>query len=123
MLIFPPAYEDPLDAAALPLKDETELNYRTRPLPPEKELRMALLVLLVPVPVLISMAALLNGLIWLHIAFEHLILAIILLLAGALLVHRAIGARVRRELWLFFPLTVAFIGGRLWLCMPGASWC
>ena len=30
MLIFPPAYDDPLDAAALPLTDKTELNYRTR---------------------------------------------------------------------------------------------
>ena len=45
MLIFPPAHEDPLDAAALPLVDNTELNYRTRPLPPENELRMVLLVL------------------------------------------------------------------------------
>ena len=54
MLIFPPAHEDPLDAAALPLVDNTELNYRTRPLPPENELRMVLLVLFGPLPVLRS---------------------------------------------------------------------
>lgn len=123
MLIFPPAHEDPLDVAALPSTDNTELNYRTRPLSPEKELRLALLVLLGPVPVLISLAALSNGLIWLHVVFKQLILAMILLLAGAMLLQQAVGARVRRELLLFFPLSVAFIGGRLWEWIDAVNWC
>ncbi len=123
MQIFPPPHEDPLDVASLPETDETELNYRTRPLAPDKELRLALLVLLVPVPLLISLAAVLNGFIALHFFFEKLILAISLLLAGLIVIRHGVGARVRREMLVFLLLTAAFICGRVWVWLDAASAC
>jgi hypothetical protein len=122
MLIFPPPYEDPLDVAALPETDETELNYRTRPLSPEQELRMALLVLFVPLPVLVGLATVLNALIGMHFFFEKLVLAIILLLAAVVIIRHAIGVRIRLELLLLIPLAAAFIGGRFWFWIDGANW-
>lgn len=122
MLIFPPPYEDPLDVAALPETDNTELNYRTRPLSPEKELRLTLLILLVPLPILVSLAAVLNALIGLHFFFEKLILAIIILLAAVVSIRHAIGLRIRLELLILLPLAGAFIGGRLWHLIDGTNW-
>lgn len=122
MLIFPPPYDDPLDVAALPETDETELNYRTRPLSPEQELRVALLVVFVPLPVLVSLAALLNALISLHFFFEKLALAIIILLAAVVIMRQAMGLRIRLELLLLLPLAAAFIGGRLWDWIDAANW-
>ena len=40
MRLFPELGEDLLDTASLPPTDNTELNYRTRPLSPEHELRL-----------------------------------------------------------------------------------
>ena len=49
--LFPKQADDLLDAASLPPTDGTEMNYRTRPLTADQELRITLLVLLVPLPV------------------------------------------------------------------------
>jgi hypothetical protein len=122
MLIFPPPYEDPLDVAVLPLNDETELNYRTRPLSPEQELRLALLVLFGPLPVLMSMATLLNALIGIHFFFEKLVLAIIILLSAVVIVRHAIGVRIRLELLLLLPLAAAFICARFWVWIDETNW-
>ena len=55
--LFPSQADDLLDAASLPPTDKTELNYRTRPLSAEQELRLTLLVLVATLPVLTMLGA------------------------------------------------------------------
>lgn len=48
--LFPERSDDLLDVAALPSTENTELNYRTRPLKFQQEISLTLLLLMVPVP-------------------------------------------------------------------------
>src|SRR5688572_17425047 len=107
--LFPSRGEDLLDQASLPPPrperlakfgqrilafiapplgtDETELNYRTRPLTPRDELRLTLLLLFGPLSILVLAAGILNGLIWLDPFFRRFALAGILLLGGRFIVR------------------------------------
>ena len=79
--LFPDLADDLLDADSLPPTDRTELNYRTRPLSPGKELRLTLLILLAPVPMLISISAIVGSLVWLHPIFEHVVFSATVLMS------------------------------------------
>ena len=54
--LFPQQADDLLDVDALPPTDRTELNYRTRPLTPGQERRLALLLLFGTVPIIVVLS-------------------------------------------------------------------
>ena len=95
MRLFPTLGEDLLDVASLPPTHKTELNYRTRPLSARQELRLTLLVLFLPVPIVVSLSAVMSWLMWLHPLFENLMLAATVLLLVWLVMCRLTGASDR----------------------------
>lgn len=114
MLLFPKAADDLLDIASLPRTDRTELDYRTRPLTIWQEVRLTLLVILIPVPAVVVLAAVASCVVSLHpivYSTAHLVGAGLLLW---LAMRRLVGASV-------WSLTIAIClwyagltGGQLW---------
>ena len=111
--LFPKQADDLLDVEALPPTDKTELNYRTRPLTDEQEMRLTLLLLLVTSPV-----ALLLGvstyLLTLHPWIDDLVFAAGPVLVVWFLLRRLAGALVRWELIAGLVFCVCSTTGVIW---------
>ena len=104
--IFPDQVDDVLDVASLPPTDNTELNYRPRPLSTGQELRLTLLLLVVALP-----AAVVLG-VSLHFACEiipilrHVTVATAIILATWLGIRWLTGAL--QDIDLIYGLLLAF---------------
>ena len=112
--LFPALADDLLDADSLPRTDKTQLNYRTRPLSPGKELRITLLILLAPVPTLISLSAVVGSLVWLHRIFEHVVFSATVLMSIWLALRALAGASVRYAVAASTVFASAYIGCKIW---------
>jgi hypothetical protein len=112
MQLFPALKDDLLDVASLPSTDKTELNYRTRPLSEQHEQRLTLLVLFAPVPIVISLSAVANWLVWLHPLFENLLLAAAVFLLLGLATCRLAGISTRRVVTAGILIGSAMLGGK-----------
>ena len=82
--LLPHTHCDLLDEASLPPSQANELNYRTQPLTADEELRITMLVMLLPVPCGLLAAGSASLLMGLYPFFARLMVAAILLLTGRL---------------------------------------
>ena len=97
MKLLPDQCDDLLDIASLPPTTHTELNYRTRPLSPESEVRLTLLMLLAVPAILVSLAAAGSHLLALHARIEFGFVALAMGMAVWLVV-RPPGSELRGDL-------------------------
>ncbi|MEZ6117732.1 MAG: hypothetical protein R3C28_14340 [Pirellulaceae bacterium] len=89
--LFPNKADDLLDGADMPPTDNTELNYRPRPLSNDEERRLTGLLLIIPVPIVV-LGVSLHFLIELFPILRHLTIAVGIVLAGWLGIRRLTGA-------------------------------
>ena len=111
MTLFPSRCDDLLDVASLPPTDNTQLNYRTRPLLPEQEQRFTLIILFGVTAVITLLASFTAWLTDLMPFLEWVMAACALLLLGWLIVRRLTGAPYQYALAASYVLGMAAIGG------------
>ena len=111
---FPEQADDLLDVDALPPTDKTELNYRTRPLTGEQELRLTLLVLLGTAPIALLMAVPTFILTTASAWIDDLVFAAGPVLVIWLCIRRMTGAIVRWEILVALVFFLCSMGGLLW---------
>lgn len=112
--LFPEQADDLLDVDALPPTDKTELNYRTRPLTHEQEVRITLLLLLGTVPVALLLSVPAYVFTASHTWLDDLVFAGGPVLIVWLLFRRLTGAMVRWEVILGCIFFMGSAGGLLW---------
>ena len=112
--LFPDQADDLLDVAALPPTDKTELNYRTRPLTHEQELRLTLLVLFGTAPMALSLSVPAFVFTSSHPWIDDLVFAGGPVLVLWLFLRRLTGAIVRWEVILGCVFFFSSTGGLLW---------
>lgn len=98
MPLIRPTGHDPLDVAALPRDESTQLNYRTRPLPERDEQRLTLLVLLTTLPVLDVTGEVFQWLFSWHPVLQELCWAAIVWLLLRTAFWKLLGASIRVDL-------------------------
>lgn len=112
--LFPEQADDLLDVDALPPTDRTELNYRTRPLTPEQELRLTALLMLGTVPVVVLLSVPTYWLTSLHPWIDDMVFVAGPVLIVWLCFRRLAGALVRWEVIFGFLFFICSTGGLLW---------
>ncbi len=115
MPFFPETRCEILDEDAIPATSlETELNYRTRPLSSEQELRLVMLVLFGPLPILIVSSLIVNQMISLDSFFKKLYFALFLLTLLLWGIAKVLGKSIVRLSIAVVFLSSAYLVGRLW---------
>jgi Type IV secretion-system coupling protein DNA-binding domain len=112
--LFPDKADELLDVAALPRTDKTELNYRTRPLSADQELRFTLLLFLAVLPALTMLGVTLHFSCSLLPVVRHAVVAVGFILAGWILFRRLTGALQKIDLVLSVTFLVAVLSSLVW---------
>lgn len=119
--IFPEQADDLLDVGALPPTDKTELNYRTRPLSAVQEQRLTWLILLFPLPIVLTLSVLFTSAESVFPFLERLIYCGGILLIVWLPIRSLIGLTMRRDLIAGFLFSVGATGAEIWRWMDHAD--
>ena len=114
LTIFPDQSDDLLDVDALPPTDKTELNYRTRPLTAQQELRLTLLVLLGAAPIALLVSVPTSVLTTASTWIDDMVFAAGPVLMLWLFIRRLMGAIVRWEILGALLFLLCSLGGLLW---------
>lgn len=125
MKLFPESTDDLLDVDSLPSTNQTELNYRTRPLSADQELRLTQLVLFGSTAALFLVSSLTSSFTGAWPALDALLILMIVLLAAWLVFRRVTGGPFEYALFASFVLSAACIGGTLldWTIAAGVWSC
>ncbi len=114
---YPMHIDDSLDTGAIPPTDRTELNYRPQPLNAAQELRIALIILLVAVPVLAALGICLHFL-CAHIPlFPHMVVAVGVVLFAWIGWRKLTGALQAAEIQIATIYVAACLSSLLWAGM------
>ncbi len=121
--IFPDQTDDLLDVAALPPTDRTELDYRTRPLSAERELRLTLLWLVVCLPALTLLGLPLQLICAWIPGGRHLVVAAGVLFAMWIVGRRLTGALQKHDVFLAWLFVAGCAAALAWhLALLQGAW-
>lgn len=113
-LLFPGGADDLLDAQALPPTGNTELNYRPRPLSPEQELRLTLLLLFTTLPVLAVLGVTLHFICGLIPVLRHAVVAVGIILLGWIVGRKLSGALQKHDVYAGLVFASMCFSGLAW---------
>lgn len=113
--LFPETTDDLLDVDALPSsREETSLNYRTRPLSAQQETRLTLLVLFGSLPLILIPSVAIHRVASMVPWWNRLLLSGAILSAGWLGFRKLTGAILRRDVLIVAVFYVSFTGSLVW---------
>ena len=112
--LFPERADDLLDVAALPPTENTELNYRTRPLTSGQEWRLTCLLFFGLLPALLTLSVTTHFLCSAIPRLGDILISIGMTYGGWLCIRRLTGAMQRPELLVGYGLMAGSMGGIIW---------
>ncbi len=114
LTIFPNQADDALDVAALPPTENTELNYRTRPLSDGQEVRLTTILLFGLPPFVIISAVIVQWLCWMLPIAGHVLFAIAVTFFCGIGVRKLTGAFQRRDQYHVIVVILIILGYAVW---------
>ena len=112
--LFPNNSDELLDVDSLPPTQNTELNYRTRPLSGEQEIRLTVLLLFATLPTITILGVSLHFVCTIIPGFRHIVTSASIILFGWIGWRRLTGALQRWDLYAGIAILAAAVTSLAW---------